>query len=141
MVLSRIFWLVCWMKISEGVYILLIVVVIVLSFRSAYAYLVSYQLHDRILVKYNVEPTGDLISPREAARVALMNVFALNVREVVVILDTYPSMNISTPTYSVEIMMNFKARSLEGETASVKVDAKTGKILDISRGLICVDPA
>ena len=70
-----------------------------------------------------------------------MNVFALNVREVVVILDTYPSMNISTPTYSVEIMMNFKARSLEGETASVKVDAKTGKILDISRGLICVDPA
>ncbi|HUV35221.1 MAG TPA: hypothetical protein VMW22_09800 [Candidatus Desulfaltia sp.] len=129
------------MKISERVYILLIVVVIVLSFRSAYAYLVSYQLHDRILVKYNVEPTGDLISPREAARVALMNVFALNIREVVVILDTYPSINISTPTYSFEIMMNFKARSLEGETASVKVDAKTGKILDISRGLICVDPA
>jgi len=90
-------------------------------------------------VQYNVEPCEEYIAPHKAVQIALLYTFSYNIKDITVFLDIYPGMNLDSPCYGVEIMMNLDRNSNEGNIASVKIDAKTGAIKDISYGKYVVD--
>lgn len=116
------------------------VIIVFRSFQIGSAIVISNQIQETH-VTCNIEPTDNLITPQKAALIALQAIFSFNVQEIHLILDTYPLEKITRPTYSVEITMKPFFHGFEGEVVSIKVDAETGKIVDIAYGVYHITPA
>lgn len=110
------------------------VVIILITIKLGYAYIVLTQFQDRVIIQNNIEPSNDYIKPSYAVRTALVATYYFNVEEIRVTLDRYLEMGMLEPTYSVEIMSKRNTNSFEGGVVSVKIDASTGDIKNISYG-------
>ncbi len=127
------------MKNPKPLLLFLSIIIILVAIKLGYAYIVLAQFQDRVIIQNNIEPSNDYINPYDAVRTALIVSFSFNVEEIMVKLDTYPEMGILGPTYSVEIMSKMNTDSFEGGVVSVKIDASTGAIKDISYGRYIVN--
>jgi len=114
-------------------------IVVFRSFQIGSAIVISNQIQET-QVTCNIKPTDNLITPQKAALIALQAILSFNVQEIHLILDTYPLKKITRPTYSVEITMKPFFHEFEGEVVSIKVDAETGKIVDIAYGVYNITP-
>jgi len=126
-------------KNPKPLLLFLSVVIILVALKLGYAYVVLTQFQDRVIIQNKIEPSVDYINHYDAVRTALIVTFSFNVEEIMVNLDTYPQMGILGPTYSVEIMSKMNTDSFEGGIVSVKIDASTGAIKDISYGRYIVN--
>ena len=115
------------------------VIIIIVTIKIGYAYIVLIQFQDRVIFQNNLEPSNDYINPYNAVRTALIASYYFNVEEIRVTLDKYPEMGIFEPTYSVEIMSKMNYNSFEGGIVSVKIDALTDDIKNISYGRYVVN--
>ena len=127
------------MKIRKTHYIILTVLIIFIV-KAGYAYIQVSNLQNQCRIYYNIEPDDGFIEPDRALWIATTFSFSFNIEEVSVFLDTYPQMNMFEPTYGVEIIQKRLPGSFEGGLVSVKIDAKTGFIKDISYGKYMIHP-
>lgn len=127
------------MKTRKTSFILLIVLLIFIV-KAGYAYIQVRNLQNQCRIYYNIEPVDGFIEPDKALWIAATFSFSFNIEEVSVFLDTYPKMNMFEPTYGVEIIHKRLPGSFEGGIVSVKIDAQTGFIKDISYGKYMIQP-
>jgi hypothetical protein len=108
--------------------------------KAGYAYIQVSNLQNQISIIYNIEPDDGFIDPDRALWIAATFSFSFYIEEVSVFLDIDPKMNMFEPTYGVEIIQKRLPGSFEGGLVSVKIDAKTGFIKDISYGKYMIHP-
>jgi hypothetical protein len=126
-------------RIRRTHYILLTVLIIFIV-KAGYAYIQVRDLQTYCRIFYNIEPEDGFIEPDRALWIAITFSFSFNIEEVSIFLDAYPQMNLVVPTYGVEIIQKRLPGSFEGGLVSVKVDAQTGFIKDISYGKYFLNP-
>lgn len=117
-----------------------IVLVLSVLLKVGYSFVQFSLFQDRYHSHYSIEYKEDFITPDRAVLIALSVSFSFDIENISVYLDTYPQMNIHNPTYGVEIKQSRTQETYEGGLVSVKIDASTGIIKDISYGRYSITP-
>jgi len=120
-------------KIQNRLSALILLLIFILAFKTILTLQLFSQFQYQYQTFYHIKSNNSYISSDRAVQIALFCSFFWDVNEITVFLDVYPQMGFHKPTYNVEIAYGLSNNN-QGNLISVKVDAVSGHVKNISYG-------
>ena len=90
---------------------------------------------------YQIPYQDDMISAEQALNIALNKTSKDNIWKTQMLLNTFPRLNITRPTWEVMIKYKPHKNSYSGSLISFKIDANSGEIVSRTAGGYSITPA